>query len=401
MGRPKMKSTGKILKRWTFGLCLLPLLTVLTSCTQPSTAQIAGANVVEALSGTNTEGFERAYEPINFVFPEDHGAHPSFQTEWWYFTGNLTAETGDRYGYQLTFFRSAADAESPDRQSNLAATQIYMAHFAVTDQPADRHHSFERFSRGAGNLAGADGDPTFEVWLEDWDVHEVEPGRFEMRASATGENGPVAIDFVLNETQPVILHGNAGLSQKSAEAGNASYYYSLVNLETSGTITTPTGSFDVSGLSWMDHEFGTSSLSEDAVGWDWFSIQLDNGAELMFAQIRSVNGDTVGEFEGTLVKPDGSVETLSSNDFDLRVLDEWTSSYSGATYPSGWQVTFPKQNIDLTVEPIVRDQEMKVSYVYWEGAVDVSGTMMDEDVNGSGYVELTGYGQEERTDYQR
>ncbi len=401
MARTRTKIVHHGSGRWTLSLLLLFLLPLLTSCTSSSSAQIAGANVVEALSGTNTEGFDRAYEPIDFTFPEDHGAHPSFQTEWWYFTGNLADEDGERYGYQLTFFRSAAGADSPDRQSNLAANQIYMGHFAVTDQPANRHHSFERYSRGAGGLAGATGDPAFEVWLEDWSVREVEPGRFEMKAAATGDDGPVAIDFVLTETQAAILHGDAGLSQKSAEAGNASYYYSLVGLETGGTITTPTGSVDVSGLSWMDHEFGTSSLSEDAVGWDWFSVQLDNGAKLMFAQIRTVDGDTIGEFEGTLVKPDGSVETLSSNDFDLTILDEWTSSYSGATYPSGWQVTFPKQNIDLTVEPLVRDQEMKVSFVYWEGAVDVSGTMMGEDVNGSGYVELTGYGREEAADYQR
>jgi predicted secreted hydrolase len=381
---------GETAARWLLPGVLSTLLILLASCTGPGAAQFAGANVVEALSNTNTDGFERAYEPIEFVFPQDHGAHPDFQTEWWYFTGNLGNEAGERYGYQLTFFRSAANAGSPDRQSNLAANQIYMAHFAVTDESSTKHHSFERYSRGAGDLAGASGEPAFEVWLEDWSVQEIDPGRFEMKATASSDEGPVAINFVLTETQPAILHGDSGLSQKSAEPGNASYYYSLVGLETSGTITTPSKSAEVSGLSWMDHEFGTSSLSEDALGWDWFSIQLDNGAQLMFAQIRKADGGVIGEFEGTLVLPDGSQESLASSDFDLTVLDQWTSSYSGATYPSGWALSIPNHDIDLKVEPLIEDQEMQVSYVYWEGAVDADGTMMGEAVSGSGYVELTG-----------
>ncbi len=203
------------------------------------------------------------------------------------------------------------------------------------------------------------------------------------------------------ETEPVLLHGEAGLSQKSAEPGNASYYYSLVGLETSGTITTPDKSIEASGLSWMDHEFGTSSLSEDSVGWDWFSVQLDNGAKLMFAQIRTVDGGVIDDFKGTLVMPDGSQASLTSSDVNLDVLDQWTSSYSGATYPLGWVVSIPEYELELTVDPLIADQEMKVSYVYWEGAVDATGTMMGEDVNGSGYVELTGYGNEELDEYQR
>ncbi len=387
--------------RWLLRGLLIAMLPLLVSCTGQPSAQFAGANVVEALSSSDTEGFERAYEPIDFVFPHDHGAHPTFQTEWWYYTGNLSDDSGDRYGYQLTFFRSAANAESSERQSNLAANQIYMAHFAVTDGRANKHYSFERYSRGAGELAGAIGEPTFEVWLEDWSVQEIEPGRLEMKAAATTDEGPVAIDFVLTETEPVLLHGEAGLSQKSAEPGNASYYYSLVGLETSGTVTTPDGSVEAAGLSWMDHEFGTSSLSEDSVGWDWFSVQLDNGAKLMFAQIRTVDGGVIDDFKGTLVMPDGSQASLTSSDVNLDVLDQWTSSYSGATYPSGWVVSIPEYELELTVDPLIADQEMKVSYVYWEGAVDATGRMMGEDVNGSGYVELTGYGSEQLDEYQR
>ena len=391
----------KTAARWLLQGVLSALLILLTSCTGPGATQFAGANVVEALSSTNTEGFERAYEPIDFIFPQDHGAHTAFQTEWWYFTGNLDDEAGERYGYQLTFFRSAANANSPERPSNLAANQIYMAHFAVTEESAAKHHSFERYSRGAGDLAGALGEPAFAVWLEDWRVEESKPGRFEMKATASGDNGPVAIDFILTETQPAIRHGDAGLSQKSAEPGNASYYYSLIGLETSGTITTPSKSAEVSGLSWMDHEFGTSSLSKDALGWDWFSIQLDNGAQLMFAQIRTADGGVIDEFDGTLVLPDGSQESLTSLDVHLTVLDQWTSPYSGATYPSAWNLGIPRHGIELEVKPLIEDQEMKVGYVYWEGAIDAVGTMMGEDVSGNGYVELTGYGNEELADYQR
>lgn len=370
------------------------------SCTAAERTQFASANVVASLSGTVDEAFARAYEPMTFSFPADHGAHPNYKTEWWYYTGNLTDEANNRYGYQLTFFRSALTPDAPERSSDFATNQVYMAHFAITDGRADEHESFERFSRGAGGLAGATGLPRFSVWLEDWRVQEIEPGVSQLQASVESEVGPYALDLTLRETRPPLFHGDAGLSQKGPEAGNASYYYSLVAMATEGTITTAGRTVEVRGDSWMDHEFGTSALSENAVGWDWFSVELANGTVMMFANVRTIDGGVIPDFTGTYAEADGTQRTITADDFTVTALDEWTSPDSGITYPSGWQVDFPALDLSLTFDPIVTDQEMDVSFVYWEGAVDVTGTLRGEPIQGMGYVELTGYGQSAGT-YQR
>ena len=382
-------------------LLILPLLlTLLLAGCAAQSATVASANVVEAMSAPAGGDFARAYDPIDFEFPRDHGAHDEYATEWWYYTGNLTTANigggdafgdGREFGYQLTFFRSALGAEQPARDSDLATNQVYMAHFAVTDVRADAHHSFDRYSRGAGELAGAVGEPLYEVWLDEWSAREIEPGVQEVRAAAEHEDGTVAIDFVLRETRDPLLHGERGLSQKGVEAGNASYYYSLVDLATTGTVTSGGDTFEVNGVSWMDHEFGTSALAENAVGWDWFSAQLDNGALLMFAQIRTAAGEALDTFKGTLVYPDGEQIEIGPADFTLTETDEWTSSRTSITYPAGWRVDFVDLDISLSVEPLVDDQEMEVSFVYWEGAVSYEGTMNGEPVTGRGYVELTGY----------
>jgi predicted secreted hydrolase len=365
----------------------------LSGCSSADQTRLVSANVVASLSGPVDEAFARAYEPIDFVFPRDHGAHPEYRTEWWYYTGNLTDSAGNQYGYQLTFFRSALTPDLPERTSDLATNQIYMAHFAVTNGAANDHQSFERFSRGAGGLAGATGEPAYAVWLEDWAVRTIEPGVTRLQASAPGEGGAVALDLTLRETQPPVLHGKQGLSQKGPEAGNASYYYSLVQIETTGTVTSQGETVEVTGLSWMDHEFGTSALSANAVGWDWFSMQLDNGAVLMLAQVRTADGGVMPQFEGTYVAADGKPETITAADLTLTASAQWTSPRTQITYPSGWQMAIARLNIALTVEPLIGDQEMEVSFVYWEGAVTIEGTIADQPVQGVGYVELTGYGQ--------
>jgi len=376
-----------------FWLGLMIVVVSLSGCSSADQTRLVSANVVASLSGPVDEAFARAYEPIDFVFPRDHGAHPEYRTEWWYYTGNLTDSAGNQYGYQLTFFRSALTPDLPERTSDLATNQIYMAHFAVTNGAANDHQSFERFSRGAGGLAGATGEPAYAVWLEDWAVRTIEPGVTRLQASAPGEGGAVALDLTLRETQPPVLHGKQGLSQKGPEAGNASYYYSLVQIETTGTVTSQGETVEVTGLSWMDHEFGTSALSANAVGWDWFSMQLDNGAVLMLAQVRTADGGVMPQFEGTYVAADGKPETITAADLTLTASAQWTSPRTQITYPSGWQMAIARLNIALTVEPLIGDQEMEVSFVYWEGAVTIEGTIADQPVQGVGYVELTGYGQ--------
>jgi predicted secreted hydrolase len=370
---------------------LLIILLLLTGCASPA-PRAASANVVAALSGEADESFARAFEPVTFEFPRDHGPHPEYATEWWYYTGNLQDAAGGLYGYQLTFFRSALSPEAPERESNLATNQIYMAHFAVTSGPASDHHSFDRFSRGASDLAGATGEPLYSVWLEDWRAEQIGPEQYHLVAEAEGPNGIVAIDLVMYETQPPLLHGDRGLSQKGPEAGNASYYYSLVRMATEGTITFDGRVVEVIGQSWMDHEYGTSALSGDAVGWDWFSVTLDDGTVIMFAEIRTTTGEAQDIFEGTLAFADGRQFVINQSDFDLEVTDRWTSPQTGITYPAGWRVTFPVSEIELTIQPLIKDQEMDTAFTYFEGSTLIAGNVEGRAVSGRGYVELTGYG---------
>ncbi|MBV7331077.1 carotenoid 1,2-hydratase [Chloroflexi bacterium TSY] len=188
---------------------------------------MASATVVEALSYTGDEPFARATQPIDFHFPANHGPHPEYRTEWWYYTGNLEAQDGTEYGYQLTFFRSALTPDFSARESTLATNQVYMAHFALTDGTAKRHYSFERFARGGNKMAGATGLPHYEVWLDGWSAREPEPGIMQLVARTESEHGIISIELTLDTPLSPLLHGDRGLSQKGPEVGNSNYYYSL------------------------------------------------------------------------------------------------------------------------------------------------------------------------------
>jgi predicted secreted hydrolase/threonine/homoserine/homoserine lactone efflux protein len=333
-------------------------------------------------------GFARAAGPRSFDFPADYGPHPEYQTEWWYYTGNLDTVDGRHFGYQFTIFRSALvpPEDREDRPSSWATDQVYMAHFAVTDVDAGRFHYFDRFSRGAAGLAGAQALP-YQVWLEDWSVEELEPGVYHLRADQDG----VAIDLRLADLKGPILQGDRGYSQKGPEPGNASYYYSLTRLASSGTVRVGETAYQVDGLSWMDHEFSTSALAPDQVGWDWFALQMDDGSELMVFQLRREDGTTNSFSSGTTVDPDGNTTRLGHQDFTVTANDAWRSPHSGATYPAQWTITVPSEDLVLEVTPHLADQELNVSYTYWEGAVRVSGDRAGSAVSGSGYVEMTGY----------
>jgi predicted secreted hydrolase len=361
------------------------LAIVLIRSAQPPTV---GAEIVGLRSTDSIAGFARADHIRPFAFPLDHGPHPDFQTEWWYYTGNLDAADGRHFGYQLTFFRRALSPTGTTRDSDWATRQIYFAHFAITDAKTNDHWAVERFSRGAAGLAGASGAP-YHVWLENWDASSLnaDGSRVQLRAEDAGH----ALALTLDSAKPLVLHGDQGLSQKSAGAGNASYYYSFTRLASEGTLTLNGVKFAVSGTSWMDHEFSTTVLGENAVGWDWFSIQLSDQRELMFFQIREKDGSIEPFSGGTLVEPDGRIRALPRGQVNIQVLDKWTSAQSGGTYPAGWTMTIPSANIQLTLKPYVTDQEMRISIVYWEGAVSITGTSNGGNVRGNGYVEMTGY----------
>jgi predicted secreted hydrolase len=333
-------------------------------------------------------GFRRAEGPRDWSFPEDFGPHPDYQTEWWYYTGNLQAETGERFGYQLTFFRRALlpAQERSQRDSAWAADQVYMAHFALSNMAGKEHYAFERFTRAAAGLAGAQAAP-FQVWLEDWEVVQFENGNFQMQAEQEG----IRIDLSLKDIKGTIFHGQQGYSQKGPQDGNASYYFSQTRLETMGAVEVDGKKFPVSGLSWMDHEFSTSALSEDQVGWDWFSIQLDNGAELMIFQIRRADGSIDPFSSGTWISPEGETTHLERDHFELQVSESWRSPHSEGEYPAAWNLHIPTLELEINIQPFLADQEMNVSYAYWEGAVQINATLDGKPLGGSGYVELTGY----------
>lgn len=350
-------------------LLLLPVallaLALLAGRGEPRAPQ-ASLTVQEVLGAKGAQGFARALRPRAFRFPHDHGPHPDYATEWWYFTGNLQAADGRHFGYQLTFFRKGLVPGAPDRASAWAASTAWMAHLAIT---SDEHRSWERFARGALGLAGAQADP-FRVWVEDWEVSGT-----RLRA---GE-----LDLELASRREPVLQGDRGLSRKGREPGNASYYYSLTRLETTGRV----GGIPVTGLSWMDREWSTSALEPGQVGWDWFSLQLSDGSDLMFYRLRQEDGSASPTSAGTLVEPSGEVRRLGVGDVRLEPRGEWQG------WPVRWRLEVPSVGLRLDVDPRVEDQLMEHSVRYWEGAVRARGDRAGKALEGNGYLELTGYGR--------
>jgi predicted secreted hydrolase len=385
------------------GLIILIFGTVvLWGAVNPKEEQIL-QNVGAGLPTASLDAAERytqADGTYPITFPQDFGAHPDYQTEWWYYTGNLHDPQGRRFGYQLTFFRRALvpPQERVERASEWGTEQVYLAHLAITDADKTEHEAFERLSRGAVGLAGAESEP-FRVWLEDWEVQEVAPATYRLKAAVPSEmeNGlpsqRIALDLILNDLKGPILQGEQGYSQKGPEAGDASYYFSQTRLVSQGTLQIDGQRFPVQGTSWMDHEFSTSALSPGQVGWDWFSIQLEDGSELMVFQIRREDGSIDPFSSGTWIAPDGTTRFLEKDDFKITAQETWRSPSSGAVYPSRWSLEVPEVDLELDIRPVILNQEMDLNYQYWEGAVDITARKAGEQFNGVGYVELTGYGR--------
>jgi predicted secreted hydrolase len=331
--------------------------------------------------------FSRATTPREFRLPQDHGPHFEFQTEWWYYTGQVATSDQRRFGFQLTFFRRGL-APGPPPKAGLATNQVYFAHFALTDVEGGRHTSAERVSRGAAGLAGASGEP-FRVAVEDWNAEATSADGSSVHLRARDQG--LVLDLELHATKPLVLHGERGLSAKSAEPGNASYYIGYTRMAARGRIGMEGSGVEAVGEAWFDHEWSTSALGSGALGWDWWSLQLDDGRELMFFEIRQKDGSRDPASSGTLVAADGKTRGLRAADVEAPALGQWTSPRSGASYPARWRLRLPSEDLDLEIEPLVADQEMRTSFTYWEGAVRVSGTTRGRPVSGRGYVELTGY----------
>ena len=367
---------------------LLPLAAVLAlaGCGGGPAPVGASVSVAQAMAG-DTVGYARADRVRPFVFPADHGPHPAFKAEWWYVTGNVRATDGTdrRFGIQFTVFRSALTPDTASaRASGWATNQLYMAHTAIGDVAGQRFFNAERFSRGAAGLAGASADPV-AAFLGTERLVATGPADAAFPMRLQGDADGAAFNLTARPLKPVVLQGNRGLSQKGAGAGNASYYYAQTRMATAGTVTVGGETIPVEGLTWLDREWSTSALGAGQVGWDWFALHLDDGRDLMLYQLRQSDGTKDPLSKGSLIGADGSKTPLDAADYELTPLDTWTSD-SGGEYPTRWRVQVPSAGLDLEVTAALQASELDATVLYWEGAVDVTGT-----ASGVGFLEMTGY----------
>ena len=313
--------------------------------------------------------------------------------EWWYFTGHLYDQSARRFGYEVTFFRKAVDdVRVREHPSRWALRHLYFAHLAVTDVEGGTFSFSEKLSRAAFGKAGAD-PGRMKVWIDRWNLEPVTEEHQQLRLTA--HDAGFGVDLTLTLDKPPVIHGREGISRKGAGPGQASHYYSLTRLATRGTVRVRGEPFEVTGTSWMDHEFGSGGLGEDQVGWDWFSVQFDSNVEFMLYLLRKRDGSHDPASSGTLILPDGTSRHLTRADFVVRTTDQWISPHTRAQYPAKWIVEVPSIPLEVTITPVLPDQELRTEnstrVTYWEGAVDVRGHYRNAPVTGTGYVELTGY----------
>ena len=339
--------------------------------------------------------FDMALPGYHYRFPADHAAHERYRTEWWYYTGQLTATDGRRFGFELTFFRRGVP---PDQVHTLPSKwsiqQLYLAHFALTDLGAGRFYYADKVSREGLGKAGAE-TGRLHVWVDRWFVLMDDMTAPSHRLRADTHDFAINLDVV--PEKPPVLHGRDGISRKGADPGQASHYYSLTRLATEGQIRIGTETLAVTGLSWMDHEFGSADLGKNVVGWDWFSLQLSDSTELMWYSLRRADGSTDPVSSGTLVLADGRAQPLDAQELTIKPLAYWTSPRSKGRYPQRWRLIAPAIGVDLTVESLLADQELDTArstrVTYWEGAVSASGQARGPPVTGRGHVEMTGYAE--------
>jgi predicted secreted hydrolase len=366
---------------------LVWVLLVLTFCgcdRSPPTPQ--GFQVAEVLGGVDAEGFARATAVRRFRFPQDHGPHPAYRNEWWYLTGHLRAGDGREFGFQATFFRIALTPQAISSDSAWRSNQVWMAHAALSDIADGQHLAYERFARQAVGLAGAQLSPV-RVWLEDWRLQRDEHAdSWRLQLPTEGFD----LSLQLAPASPVILQGDQGLSRKSAEPGNASYYYSIPRLQATGQLHLKGKSLAVQGLAWLDREWSTSALGPGQAGWDWFSLQLADGRNLMYYQLRRQDGGTDPHSSGSLSDAAGLQRRLDPTQVKLTPLATWRAG--DRRYPVEWRLQLLNEPHPWRVRALLADQEMRLSVRYWEGMVEVLDDVSGKTL-GHGYLEMTGAGR--------
>ena len=353
---------------------------------------IAGRSVL----AENVDDYIAVTGPCNLTFPKDHGPHPGYRTEWWYYTGNLVAESGNQYGYQLTFFRSqispsGTTANWPRPSSAWRTQQIFVGHAAISDLSKKKHRHAERMAREALGMAGASQKTiATTVFIKNWSA--TIGADSHILAARTDH---FSIDLTLQPAKPPILHGQAGYSRKGSTAKRASCYYSLTRLQSKGLLKIDGKTIAVEGLSWMDHEYSTAPLESGIIGWDWFSLQLSDSTELMLYLLREDNGKINAASSGTFINRSGRPRHLTIEDFSITAVEQWKSPRSEAVYPVAWRLIILPLAIELTIVANLTDQEMvtvaSTGVTYWEGSVSATGSVAEQPVRADGYVELTGY----------
>lgn len=331
-----------------------------------------------------------------YEFPRDYFSHPDYQTEWWYYTGNLQASDGHRFGFELTFFRQGIRLSAQQAAESDAAwrpDQIYLAHLALSDIDGQEFFHTERINRAGPGLAGSSLEQQ-RYWNGNWQVRwsSLDTGEQELQAACTR----FILRLKLRPIKPLVIHGKDGISLKGPQLGEASHYISFPRLSAAGELSEWNGhSYSVSGLAWMDHEFFTQTADNTLAGWNWFAIQLNNGEELMLYQLRWKSGVADSFSSGTYVDAQGRAHFLSASDFSIKAGNTWQSPASGARYPIDWKISIRCLQLELSERASLRNQELfaknSVTPTYWEGAVTYEGHIHSQPVQGVGYLEMTGY----------
>jgi predicted secreted hydrolase len=374
---------------------------------------LCSISLVLCSSAATNDNFDLALPGYRYSFPHDYFNHPNFQTEWWYYTGNVQSSDGHRFGFELTFFRQGIPHEAPVKKSAWDVHDLYLAHLALSDITGGHFYHLERTNRAGPGIAGID-EPAQRIWNGNW---QIQWKNSDQLLQAITED--FQLQFALHSEKSPVVHGENGVSQKAAGAGRASHYISLTRLVTTGTVALESRNYQISGLAWMDHEFFTHQLDADQVGWDWFSIQFDDHSELMLFHIRRKDGSIDPYSAGTYIDPQGRTTHLQNSDFTLQPIasgsdrtagtqtssgsaaanrtapDTWRSPVSSAVYPIHWEISVPKLDLSVEATTPLPSQELSgptnITPTYWEGATSLTGTRNSTKITGVGYLEMTGY----------
>lgn len=342
--------------------------------------------------------WQLALPGYRYEFPRDYFSHPDYQTEWWYYTGNLKSADGRRFGFELTFFRQAIDLPREGLTADhdpWRPDQIYLAHLALSDIDGGEFYHTERLNRAGPGLAGVSLDQ-HRCWNGNWQVRWVSVATAEQQLEAASNRLTLNLD--LKPEKPLVINGQNGISQKGPESGEASHYISFTRLRAAGELQWKNTQFSVNGLAWMDHEFFTNQAHSAISGWDWFAIQLDNNEEVMLYRLKTKSGQENPYSSGTYVDTRGIAHLLDARQFVLTPGEVWQSADSGARYPIAWNITIPSLGLDLAERTALKNQELftkgGILPAYWEGAVTYQGHLHGQPIRGVGYLEMTGYAGE-------